>query len=883
MNLVFKLSQLVLDLVNEIDNFLISSGLLKRYKAVVISKVRCLAVVVDSEKTLQSRKVLHLLRWLASIGLRNVCLYDAEGLVAGLLKGSKEALILLFKSEKLYETTTSGQPLGDQKYMNLEVISFSDGKHAVGKAANFLFKSHYLTTKTEEKLNLTESDMADALGEIDVHCFKIVCNCTTAYQAWNILQIHCEGSISVRQTKLRLLTSKFETLRMLEDETISMYTERLCEVSNESTALGCPISNENMVSKLLRTFPERFNMKISAIEEAHNVSNMSLSEAMSILLTFEMNLENQKSNNPSKEIILQYVTSSSDVQLDVENIQEINEDESLSVALLTKKFNSLVWSMKKGSPNFKPRRLFDSLSSISSGSSKSLKTSDDPVKDIDSVQCRRCSGFGHYANKCPTVHRKQRRNYSAAVLSDESEDEESGKQTVLFVKVNDDFDEMIEALTDMDEVDFDYNISLDNGASDVPSNVMDDVPQEIDNIASNTTNWYEMTLLDEFRNIAKVSQVEEDPSNISHQEALRQLHKVVDEVSDIELNKLRKEVDEASKTFQQLNKGTSTLNEVLTLGITSRAGPGYTCRSSMSISNHNPIKFVKGESSKDVPVNVDSNIKKDVNDKSKEKKYIYHYCQEPGHIKPYYFKYHDDIATGKVAMENSSKSFKKKKSSKKAKISCNVVYTSLKANITGTWYFDSGCSCHMTDNPKFLHNYSTSSKCKVSYGGGAQAINLNDVEVNVSQKEEGPGKSPASTYTSDSEDDQLVTEEGERRRDPPSRIKKNYLESQIIGDQSEGVQTRKKNSIDYKEMVKLRKGPNSCGCASPAAARKGPQRSRPRRRVGVHRRARHLVIPAGAHPCADARGAPSSLRISFSLLSSVHFHSIFTPISQLEK
>ncbi|KAH6765017.1 hypothetical protein C2S51_016266 [Perilla frutescens var. frutescens] len=162
---------------------------------------------------------------------------------------------------------------------------------------------------------------------VDVSCFKMMCNCTTAYQAWNILQEHCEGSTS-----------------------------------------------------LLHTLLERFNMKISAIEEAHNVSNMSLSEAS--------------------------VTSTSDVQLDVENIQEINEDESLSVALLTKKFNSLVRSLKKGSPNLKPRRLFNSPSSTSSGSTKSSKSPDDSEKDIDSIQCRECLGFGHYTNECPIVHMK---------------------------------------------------------------------------------------------------------------------------------------------------------------------------------------------------------------------------------------------------------------------------------------------------------------------------------------------------------------------------------------------------------------------------------------------------------------------------------------------
>lgn len=64
-----------------VENTLISSGLLKSYNAINISKVRYLAVVIDSEEARQTSKVLELLRWLASIGIKSICLYDREGKV----------------------------------------------------------------------------------------------------------------------------------------------------------------------------------------------------------------------------------------------------------------------------------------------------------------------------------------------------------------------------------------------------------------------------------------------------------------------------------------------------------------------------------------------------------------------------------------------------------------------------------------------------------------------------------------------------------------------------------------------------------------------------------------------------------------------------------
>ncbi|XP_075475760.1 uncharacterized protein LOC142511387 [Primulina tabacum] len=45
---------------------------------------------------------------------------------------------------------------------------------------------------------------------VGMNMFSLITNCTSAKSAWDILQSHCEGSESVRRTRLRKLTSKFE-------------------------------------------------------------------------------------------------------------------------------------------------------------------------------------------------------------------------------------------------------------------------------------------------------------------------------------------------------------------------------------------------------------------------------------------------------------------------------------------------------------------------------------------------------------------------------------------------------------------------------------------------------------------------------------------------
>ncbi|GER50377.1 glutamyl-tRNA(Gln) amidotransferase subunit A [Striga asiatica] len=156
MHIILSLWYFVHSLINALESFLISSGLFKQYRNLDISKVKYLAIVIESEEALDTLKVFELLRWLADIGFKKMCLYDKEGV----LEKSKDALMMWLKSERMSKEGTS-DPVLEQKYMSLEVISFSDSKDAVAKAANFLLKKHYLGT--DETPELTEPDMTNAL------------------------------------------------------------------------------------------------------------------------------------------------------------------------------------------------------------------------------------------------------------------------------------------------------------------------------------------------------------------------------------------------------------------------------------------------------------------------------------------------------------------------------------------------------------------------------------------------------------------------------------------------------------------------------------------------------------------------------------------------
>ncbi|GFQ07628.1 retrovirus-related pol polyprotein from transposon tnt 1-94 [Phtheirospermum japonicum] len=55
---------------------------------------------------------------------------------------------------------------------------------------------------------------------------------------------------------------------------------------------------------------------------------------------------------------------------------------------------------------------------------------------------------------------------------------------------------------------------------------------------------------------------------------------------------------------------------------------------------------------------------------------------------------------------------------RKSEVKCNMIYTSLNSHVPGAWYFDSGCSKHMTGSEDLLSNIVKFQGGKVKYGGG---------------------------------------------------------------------------------------------------------------------------------------------------------------------
>lgn len=73
----------------------------------------------------------------------------------------------------------------------------------------------------EDKASLGNSHAMNAIfNGVDQNAFKLINTCTSIKEAWSILEVAYEGTLKVKISRLQILTSKFEALRMFDDESI---------------------------------------------------------------------------------------------------------------------------------------------------------------------------------------------------------------------------------------------------------------------------------------------------------------------------------------------------------------------------------------------------------------------------------------------------------------------------------------------------------------------------------------------------------------------------------------------------------------------------------------------------------------------------------------
>ncbi|KAK2371769.1 gag-protease polyprotein [Trifolium repens] len=535
---------------------------------------------------------------------------------------------------------------------------------------------------------------------VDTSVFKLIKNCVSAKEAWEILEKCYEGTTKVKQSKIQHLTSKFEALRMKDDESIQDFHLSLLDIANSFEALGEKISDEKLSRKLLRSLPKRFDMKVTAIEEAHDISTMKMDELVGSLQTFEI-VRNDRGDKKNKSIA--FVTNTED------DVAESDDEEGDSIAdviaMLGRQFNKVLKRV-----DHRTRQNGQSIRFDINKQPNNFKKNkpEEESSQNKGVQCHECEGYGHIRSECGTYQKRQKKGLTVS-WSDEDSDEqgESARHMAAFTGT---------CVSDCDS-DEDGDVSYEELVSTYRE------------------------LLTRYEEMCRILEKQKKTINKLQAGVNIQVEKATQ--AEEKVTQVNVQMDDLRKRVSQLNSGTNLLEEILDnvpSGKLRSVGYNY---SSLNQYQQNPeTKFTSAEDVLD-PCTGKQMLKHHVQhskayhvpkfaldskppvhqrpkNQRRYRRWVCHHCGKRGHIRPFCYKlygYPDQKPQPNVVQKEEV--IKKELKPKGENVSL-IAHTSLRASSREDWYFDSGCSRHMTGEEKYLINMRSYKSSFVTFGDGAK-------------------------------------------------------------------------------------------------------------------------------------------------------------------
>ena len=134
--------------------------------------------------------------------------------------------------------------------------------------------------------------------------FKKISSTNSANEARTVLQNTYEGTKAVKDSKFQRFTTSFKEIRMDDDEAFDEFYAKIKDIVNSAFNLGEKILEPKIVRKILRSLPERFHAKITAIEESKDINTIPLTEFIVNLQTYELDLVRIGKGSKSKNMAL---------------------------------------------------------------------------------------------------------------------------------------------------------------------------------------------------------------------------------------------------------------------------------------------------------------------------------------------------------------------------------------------------------------------------------------------------------------------------------------------------------------------------------------------------------------------------------------------------
>ncbi|VFQ69237.1 unnamed protein product [Cuscuta campestris] len=135
---------------------------------------------------------------------------------------------------------------------------------------------------------------------------------------------------------------------MEDKEKIAEFHGRVRELANEAENLKRPFTEDNLVLKVLRAFPETYAMDAKAICQARDIKNLTLDQLMGNLETIELQMNEELKH---KKNVKQISFHSHADKKDEDDETPLDGGYQEQLSLITKQFKKQ-WMQKKGRINF---------------------------------------------------------------------------------------------------------------------------------------------------------------------------------------------------------------------------------------------------------------------------------------------------------------------------------------------------------------------------------------------------------------------------------------------------------------------------------------------------------------------------------------------------
>jgi hypothetical protein len=242
-----------------------------------------------------------------------------------------------------------------------------------------------------------------------------------------------------------MLVSKFEKIEMLKDETFDDFFGKLSKIRNSMINLGKKVSDTKIVRKVMRSLPDRFKMKVTAIESCTDLETLRIEELVGALQTYKFSLSKPRNN---KDLALRTLRKNSD-----ESSDEEPDDEK--IALTARQYHKFRHRF--------PKRL------------EKLEESykDRNERDPRGPKCYECFGYGHLRKDCANLMSNKPNDKNAFNITMSDTDEEVLDDSPNYVTFGVSYDSD------------DSNQSDDKSASKNESNRVSDLQNSFDSLKEN--------------------------------------------------------------------------------------------------------------------------------------------------------------------------------------------------------------------------------------------------------------------------------------------------------------------------------------------------------------------------------------------------------------